>query len=54
MNSELVIDVRADEIIIALLREKKLVELTKEKTSVQFAVGDIYARVKCSFCKCRV
>lgn len=42
MNSELVIDVRADEIIIALLREKKLVELTKEKTSVQFAVGDIY------------
>lgn len=42
MNSELVIDVRADEIIIALLREKKLIELTKEKTSVQFAVGDIY------------
>ena len=42
MNSELVIDVRADEVIIALLREKKLVELTKEKTSVQFAVGDIY------------
>ena len=42
MSSELVIDVRADEIIIALLREKKLVELTKEKTSMQFAVGDIY------------
>ncbi|MDR1755346.1 MAG: Rne/Rng family ribonuclease [Culturomica sp.] len=42
MNTELVIDVRSDEIIIALLREKKLVELTKEKTSVQFAVGDIY------------
>lgn len=47
MSSELVIDVRADEIIIALLREKKLVELTKEKTSMQFAVGDIYlGRVK--------
>lgn len=42
MNSELVIDVRADEVVIALLREKKLVELTKEKTSGQFAVGDIY------------
>lgn len=41
-NSELVIDVKADEIVIALLREKKLVELTKEKTSMQFAVGDIY------------
>ena len=42
MSSELVIDVKADEIVIALLREKKLVELTKEKTSMQFAVGDIY------------
>ncbi len=42
MNSELVIDVKTDEIIIALLREKRLVELTKEKTSVQFTVGDIY------------
>ncbi|MDL2251341.1 Rne/Rng family ribonuclease [Odoribacter sp. OttesenSCG-928-J03] len=42
MSSELVIDVRADEIVIALLREKKLIELTREKTSVQFAVGDIY------------
>lgn len=47
MNSGLVIDVRPEEVIIALLREKKLVELTKEKTSVQFAVGDIYlGRVK--------
>ena len=42
MNSELVIDVKAEEIIIALLREKKLIELTKEKINVQFAVGDIY------------
>lgn len=42
VSSELVIDVKADEIVIALLREKKLVELTKEKTSMQFAVGDIY------------
>lgn len=42
MNSELVIDVKPEEVIIALLREKKLIELTKEKTSLQFAVGDIY------------
>jgi len=42
VNSELVIDARADEIVIALLRQKKLLELITEKTSVQFAVGDIY------------
>ena len=47
LNSELVIDVRVDEVVIALLREKKLIELNKEQTSVQFAVGDIYlGRVK--------
>lgn len=41
------IDVRADEVVIALLREKKLVEFIREKTNVQFAVGDIYlGRVK--------
>lgn len=42
MSSELVIDVKSDEIVLALLRNKKLVELTKEKQSVQYAVGDIY------------
>ncbi len=47
MSSELIIDVRSEEIVIAMLREKKLVELIKEKTNVQFAVGDIYlGRVK--------
>ncbi|MBE6333838.1 MAG: Rne/Rng family ribonuclease [Odoribacter sp.] len=47
MSSELIIDVRSEEVVIAMLREKKLVELTKEKTNVQFAVGDIYlGRVK--------
>ena len=47
MSSELIIDVRSDEVVIAMLREKKLVELTSEKTNVQFAVGDIYlGRVK--------
>lgn len=39
MNSELVIDVRADEVIIALLREKKLVELTKEKRASSLPWG---------------
>ena len=62
MSSELVIDVKADEIVIALLREKKLIELTKEKTSMQFAVGDIYlgkvkknhAGIEYCFRECRV
>jgi ribonuclease G len=42
VNIELVIDVRATEIAIALLENKQLVELNKEKSNVQFAVGDIY------------
>ena len=47
MNTELVIDVRAEEIVIALLKDRRLAELTTEKTSVKFAVGDIYyGRVK--------
>ena len=47
MNTELVIDVRAEEVVIALLKDKRLAELTTEKTSAKFAVGDIYyGRVK--------
>ena len=42
VNTELVIDVRAEEIVIALLKNKRLAELTTEKTSVKFTVGDIY------------
>lgn len=42
MNIELVIDVSASEIAIALLENKQLVELNKEKSNVQFSVGDIY------------
>ena len=42
VNTELVIDVKAEEVVIALLKDKRLVELTTEKTSVKFAVGDIY------------
>lgn len=42
MNKELIIDVKPDEIDIALLANKKLIELTNEQTNVRFAVGDIY------------
>ena len=42
MNKELVINVNSSEIVIALLEEKQLVELNKEKSNSQFSVGDIY------------
>lgn len=42
MNSELVIDVQASKISIALLEEKKLVEFNREIQSETFSVGDIY------------
>lgn len=42
MNTEFIIDVRASEVAIALLENKQLVELNKEKSNVQFSVGDIY------------
>ncbi len=42
MSKELVIDVTADEIAIALLDNKQLVELNKQKSNVQFTVGNIY------------
>jgi ribonuclease G len=47
VSKELVIDVKANEIDIALLEHKKLVELSKEKSNPKFSVGDIYlGRVK--------
>lgn len=47
MNSELIVDVQSEEISIAVLEDKKLVELQKEARDVSFAVGNIYAgRVK--------
>ncbi len=47
MNSELVVDVKASEISIALLEDKRLVELNHEGREEQFAVGNIYlGRVK--------
>ena len=47
MNNELVVDVAASEITIALLEDKQLVELHKEQSNANFSVGDIYlGRVK--------
>jgi len=42
VNSELVIDVKPSEISIALLEDKRLVELHQEGREEQFAVGNIY------------
>ena len=47
MTSEVVIDVRAKEISIALLEDKNLVEYQNEARSASFSVGNIYiAKVK--------
>lgn len=40
--NELIIDVKPSEIVIALLEDKQLVELSKEKSNTKFSVGDIY------------
>lgn len=42
MSYELIVNSNKNEILIALLQDKKLVELHKEKTNNQFSVGDIY------------
>ncbi|WP_027473077.1 Rne/Rng family ribonuclease [Saccharicrinis fermentans] len=42
MSAELFVDVSPDELSIALLEDRRLVELRKEKGDVQFTVGDIY------------
>lgn len=47
MTSEVVIDVRQDEISIALLEDKQLVEYQNEPRQASFTVGNIYmAKVK--------
>jgi ribonuclease G len=47
VSSDLIIDVSPSEVVIALLENKRLVELTREKSGAKFAVGDIYlAKVK--------
>jgi len=42
VSNELVIDVTPSEIVIAHLKEKQLVELSREKSNLQFSVGDVY------------
>jgi ribonuclease G len=47
VNSELIIDVRPKEISIAILEDKRLVELQKEARNISYSVGDVYlGRVK--------
>jgi len=47
LSKELIIDVTTSEISIAFLENKRLVELNKEKSNIQFSVGDIYlGRIK--------
>ncbi len=47
MSAELFVDVTSSDLTIALLENKRLVELRVEKSNIQFAVGDIYlAKVK--------
>ncbi len=42
VNKELIIDSKPSEVTIALLEDKRLVELNKEKTNNSYAVGDVY------------
>lgn len=47
MKSELIVDVQASEVSIALLEDSRLVSLQKEARNLSYAVGDIYlAKVK--------
>jgi ribonuclease G len=47
VSKELVINSSSSEVVIALLEDKNLVELNKEKNSTNFTVGDIYlGRIK--------
>jgi len=42
LSAELFVDVSPDELSIALLEDRRLVELRREKSNVKFTVGDIY------------
>jgi len=42
VSSDLIIDVTPSEIVIALQENKRIVELSREKSGATFAVGDIY------------
>jgi ribonuclease G len=41
-NKDLIIDVSDSEVSLALLEDKQLIELNKEKRNIKFSVGDIY------------
>ena len=42
MKSEIIIDVQPKEVSIAVLEDKRLVELQREKQNIAYSVGDIY------------
>jgi ribonuclease G len=42
VSAELFVDVTPGELVIALLEDRRLVELRREPSNVKFAVGDIY------------
>jgi ribonuclease G len=42
VNKDLIIDVGDSEVSLALLEDKQLIELNKEKRNVRFSVGDVY------------
>ncbi len=42
VNKDLIIDVGDSEVSLALLEDKQLIELNKEKRNIKFSVGDIY------------
>ncbi len=42
MSAELFVDVTPSELVIALLEDKRLVELRREQSNIKFAVGDIF------------
>jgi len=42
ISKDLIIDVGESEVALALLEDKQLTELNKEKRSIRFSVGDIY------------
>ncbi len=42
VNKDLIIDASDSEVSLALLEDKQLIELNKEKRNIRFSVGDIY------------
>ena len=42
VNKDLIIDVGDSEVSLALLEDRQLIELNKEKRNIKFSVGDIY------------